>query len=557
MKLNLDFYNENDNKVEETNKENIENIFSDFKVNIISWYPFKTNSKILEIGADSAEITAELCQKAEKIISITSSKKIGQEILNNNEDKKNLEIIVGNLEDIKLNEKFDYITIIGAEKLNIKLKKILEYSKKFLNENGIILLAIDNKLGVKYFSTLKENGEKITNLLGKNCYSLNDIENEIKNAGFENKKIYYPLTDYKMTNVIFTDDFFISKSNLSRNIDFNEKNTIKFYEQNDLFEELLAEKEVCKYFINSFFFEIFSGEVTDNNIKMISYSNMRKKEYRIKTIVTNKYVYKYPMNSDSEEHIYRIKENIDLMRKKQINTVDSYDNEKIISTYVSEKNFAQILMDTVKDNKEETIELLKKYKTDILEKLKSDVKGINIFDKYNIEYDKDRVKKLEFTQYGLWDLIFQNCFYIKKKFYFYDQEWRLENIPIVFIFYRAIKYLNKIKKYISTKELYAIFDINDEDIELLDKLDDKIQEEIRDEIAWEYNKNGKSVEQIKIDQLTSNHRINLLSIDIENNKNEIICLKNENNSLKAEIIAMKNSKTWKIAEIIRKIKKRK
>ena len=90
MKLNLNFYK---NKEELTNLEEQKLIkyilkekecedenhikemvaLSKIKENILSWYPFKENSNILEIGANLGEITGVLCQNANRVVSIESS----------------------------------------------------------------------------------------------------------------------------------------------------------------------------------------------------------------------------------------------------------------------------------------------------------------------------------------------------------------------------------------------------------------------------------------------------------------------------------------------------
>ena len=56
----------------------------------------------------------------------SESKQRATAIANRNKDKENLEIIVGNLNDVTLNEKFDYITLIG----------VLEYAPLYTNSEN-------------------------------------------------------------------------------------------------------------------------------------------------------------------------------------------------------------------------------------------------------------------------------------------------------------------------------------------------------------------------------------------------------------------------------------
>lgn len=83
--------------------------------NILNWYPFEKDSEVLEIGAGMGAITETLCEKCKKVVSVELSKNRAKSIEIRNKDKENLEIIVGNLNDIDFGQrKFDYITLIGV-----------------------------------------------------------------------------------------------------------------------------------------------------------------------------------------------------------------------------------------------------------------------------------------------------------------------------------------------------------------------------------------------------------------------------------------------------------
>lgn len=171
--------------------------------NILKWYPFRENAKVLEIY-DTTSIL-------EKI-------------------KKNFELEQQSIQDLQIQGTYDYITLIGTfEYAPTIIENEKAYStflrnlKEHLNEDGKILLAIDNRLGIKYLAGAKskyysriyegvesEIRQKMPNLLLKK-----EIEKFIKEAGFSNYKFYYPLPDYRNTNSIFTDEF-LPKSNHSK-----------------------------------------------------------------------------------------------------------------------------------------------------------------------------------------------------------------------------------------------------------------------------------------------------------------------------------------------------
>ena len=144
VKLNMDFYSGNDdyndgdieNEILEIVKTN--NDFTDIlakdnrwpilchlspmRRNLLEWYEFN-NSSILEIGAGCGAMTGLFCENSKEVVAIELSKRRAEIIANRYKDRLNLEIIVGNLNDIKFERKFDYVTLIG----------VLEYAGKFTN----------------------------------------------------------------------------------------------------------------------------------------------------------------------------------------------------------------------------------------------------------------------------------------------------------------------------------------------------------------------------------------------------------------------------------------
>ena len=589
MNLKLDFYKENEEDISQEektfidtklknidfekdcisiikNEPTLENILtlSEIRENILSWYPFKENSSILEIGANLGEITGLFCQKAKKVVAIEESKTKAEIIAKRHQNKQNLEIMVGDLNNIKIEEKFDYIILIGyLENKKVDFKQTLNIAKSLLDENGTILLALDNKLGMKYFSKTDSTGITISNPVNKQFINLNKIYEYLKELDLSNIKTYYPMPDYKLTNVIFTDQRPLSKNDLSRNVTYNNNDTILFFDENTAYRELLDIKEnISKNFVNSYLLEITNKEI-NNKIKFISFSNMRKHEYKIKTLMDDEYVYKYPSNNESKKHIEETKENIEIIKESNLKTLDDYNENGIISKFSKEKTLDEIIIELFKNNqKDEAIDLMKRFKNEIKEKLKPRDIEKNVFDKYEIKYNKEDLLSMYFVKDGLWDLIFQNCFFINQEFYFYDQEWKEENLPIDFIMYRAVKYFGRLKKYISDEDLYKILEIDKGKIKLFDELDDKIQEKIRSEYMWKLTKQGKNATELKTDILTLNHQINLLNIEKAKNeqqiseKEQIITQKDQEiQGLKNQLNAVYNSTSWKITKPLRNIKK--
>ena len=131
---------------------------SPVRENIIEWYPMKDNATVLEVGAGCGAVTGALCKKARKVIANDLSKQRSLINAYRNRNYSNLEIYVGNFNDLKLCEKFDYITLIGvleyAAYYTETASPFVDFLKKIrslLNEDGKVLIAIENKFGLKYW----------------------------------------------------------------------------------------------------------------------------------------------------------------------------------------------------------------------------------------------------------------------------------------------------------------------------------------------------------------------------------------------------------------------
>lgn len=535
-------------------------MLSDIKRNIINWYPFKQNATVLEIGVEIGEITEELCAKNKRVVSI----KLQKDATEYSYNKENLEVMSCKLENIKLDEKFDYITLIGtldkAEEIIQSENSaiiLLEYAKNHLKKDGKILIACDNKLGIDKFSVLNNNQYK----LGRN--SLNKM---FRTLNLMNSKYYYVLPNYQTPNVIFTDEYLPNEENITRNFTLYSNNDIILFEQVKKYRDLLQENnELFKDFANSFFIEVSQNRIEDNDIKFISFSNIRKSEYRIKTTIGSKYVRKSAINDKSKAQIQSIKNNIDIMKKSGIKTIDSYDEEQIVSKFQNNAStLDKIILEKFKNNQiSEGIQEIKKFMQFIIDNFEKSKDEINVFDRYNINYNKYDIQKLHFIKNGLWDLIFQNCFYLNNEYYFYDQEWYEEDIPVEFIIYRAILYCTSLGKYISNEELYNSVGINSANLNLFRQLDDIFQNNIRDNDIWKLHCSQNTLEKVatykaneyekQIEQLRQ-EKIELQNMIAQ--KDEIIELKGQEIRQKQdEINGIYNSGTWKMTEPLRKIRK--
>lgn len=445
--------------------------------NILNWYPFNKTQKVLEVGNKSEELTKFLIDKCSSIQKISKI-----EELENIDAKFNIIILIG----INENEK-------------INLKNLVRRLEGFIEMDGRILLAVDNKFGLRFWAGNPENilEKKFTSLLGYNneyekieTYTKRYIETQLKEIGYKTR-FYYPLPDYRRPNVIFSDDALPEYNSIDKyNPYYTGKSDILFNEI-DVFREILkTDKDMFTFFANSFLVEVIKKEKEyDTTYNYISYNNLRKEKYRLITKISNTYVEKQIVNEKAEEHYENIKNNIKILQENDIKTVDYIDEDKIKSKYIEQKYLLNnVLTEKLeKGQVEEFDNIIKNYKKQISVKTYKENNYENTaFGKYGVEVkDKSIIQDLNFVKNGMWDMTFKNCFLIDNQFYFFDQEWNEPNLPVEYILYRAILYTISLRRFVSIEKLFDKYNLS-KYITLFEQLDNKIQEEIRDDEVWKF-----------------------------------------------------------------------
>lgn len=238
--------------------------------NLLDWYDFDKNATLLEIGGGCGAFSGMFAQKLKEVKVIELSKRRAEIIYNRHKNYENLEIIAGNLNDITFEEKFDYVTLIGVLEYagkftegNTPFKTFLENAKSYLKPNGKLLIAIENKFGLKYWAGAREDHtgryfdsiEDYPNDKGIQTFGKKELEDLILSAGFRCLEIYYPMPDYKLPKIIYSDDYLPKMDDLfdiySPNFDqdrcvlFNEREAFKNIIKNNQFS----------FFANSFLVE--------------------------------------------------------------------------------------------------------------------------------------------------------------------------------------------------------------------------------------------------------------------------------------------------------------
>ena len=124
-------------------------------------------------------------------------------------------------------------------------------------------------------------------------------------------------------------------------------------------------------------------------------------------------------------------------------------------------------------------------------------------------------------------MTFKNCFFIDNDFYFFDQEWKDENLPLEYILYRSIMYTISLRRYINIQEILKKYNL-EQYIDVFKKLDEKMQEKIRDKEIWEYYSENHSfnIDETKQEMINMQIRDKAKDLCIENLQKKTELLEN-------------------------------
>lgn len=416
-----------------------ENEINSLKLNIINWYKFKNIDSILVCGNANKYIVEYLCEKFKKVfVQVDDINKIYE--LNELKSKfNNIKIIDSTIDKLEIKEKVDYIFMLEYLEENNddeELQKIILSKAKFLKEDGKILFVSKNKFGAKEIISQTYNG-----------FSKERINNLFIKSGFKYFKYFYLLPDIANVNVIFSDQYLPTKNDIRRNINFSFELTDLGVKENEYYNAILKNGSLdFQNSVNAFFIEISKQEI-DTSIRAVYYNNLRPKEYRLKTVVLENNVEKECIDKSSNNHMQSIKYNIDILTKCNINTLDFYQNNLILSQIKENcEKLDDKFLKLYNQDGEKYLNLINKFKNEVLLKLEVTNSKNNVFEKYEIPVSNEVLNNMTFIKHGLLDLTLQNIFQIDDELWVFDQEWYEENIPLEFILYRSIMLLGGLTK---------------------------------------------------------------------------------------------------------------
>lgn len=177
------------------------------------------NAQVLEVGAGCGAITRYLGECGAQVLALEGSRQRARIARSRTRDLTNVEVLSEAFGDFQCDAKFDVITLIGVlEYSNLftpgddPVALMLQRISELLTEDGCLIIAIENQLGLKYFAGAAEDHLGIDMYGVEGRYARNEpetfgrkvLEQRIACSGFSSCDVYAPFPDYKLPTSIVT-----------------------------------------------------------------------------------------------------------------------------------------------------------------------------------------------------------------------------------------------------------------------------------------------------------------------------------------------------------------
>lgn len=193
------------------------------RANILRPLKHLVEGSILEIGSGCGAITRYLGESAAQVVALEGSRRRAHITRVRTQELSNVEVICDEFSKFETDQRFDAITLIGVLEYASMFvsgknpaQRMLAKAQSLLKENGVLIVAIENQLGLKYFAGSPEDhlnaamlgleDQYIEN--GVRTYGKRALEQLIESSGFQDIECLYPFPDYKMPTSIVSQQGF-------------------------------------------------------------------------------------------------------------------------------------------------------------------------------------------------------------------------------------------------------------------------------------------------------------------------------------------------------------
>ena len=195
--------------------------FSMHRGSIVRCLPLSRHTRVLEIGAGCGAVTRALAEKFAQVDAIEGSLNRARVCSSRCRDLENVRVFASEISQITPEPSYDLVILVGVLEWSSgfvegihPFRKCLQIASNALVEDGAIVIAIENQLGLKYFLGSGEDhcGKEFEGLHGYPTFHLAEtfsklrLSEMLRATGLMALRFMYPFPDYKMARVVITDE---------------------------------------------------------------------------------------------------------------------------------------------------------------------------------------------------------------------------------------------------------------------------------------------------------------------------------------------------------------
>ena len=440
--------------------------FSKARENLLRWYPFEKDSRVLEIGAGMGALTTYLSSACAEVVALEPSKDRADIISLRCAGKKNVTVVQASLDTYsQIDDKYDYVLLVGVLEYAGVFSdqqepwlEMLKNARKMLKPNGKLLLAIENKFGLKYWCGAAEdhtgipfdsvsdyeksggNTSRYGPAGGVRTFSKHELETILGQAGFSKQKFYYMLPDYKFPMLTLTDAS-VNADKLVQDVKFvypSESTLVA--DERKLFPQVIQNGKL-DFFANSYLVEACNGVAEPSAVVTVSMKRDYKAAYQMYTILYDDRVIRIASNEESRVHVRKLIENTQTLIGRGIPCVpqEPLGENGTWCKYMRYPRTDSVFEDALRNNR-----------LDIALRILDLLTG---YLKKSGELIAENDQTMVIGAYP--DLTLRNSFWVNDDFVFFDQEWKVDKLPLKFMVYRSLRYS---VTSVSANTLKAIYD---------------------------------------------------------------------------------------------------
>ncbi len=194
------------------------------RANLLRPFDF-SGMDVLELGAGMGAVSRLLAEKARSLYVVEGTQPRFEVLRERLAGLGNWDGEVRNFESFQTERRFDVVCLIGVlEYSELFLKRaegsshlwLLKHCRQFLKPGGVLVVAIENALGLKYWSGAAEDHRAtlFDGIVGypdsptPRTFSKKELTELLNRAGFGQVDRYYPFPDYKVPTTVVSEPLF-------------------------------------------------------------------------------------------------------------------------------------------------------------------------------------------------------------------------------------------------------------------------------------------------------------------------------------------------------------